>query len=258
RGSSTYWPRGSPAGTGRGRSPRGLSPGSPHGLPRPAARGGRSAARPPRAGCALRGRPSPGPRPPPPGRACSPAAPAPPRAPRPRLRVFSGADRAAVRAALAAGRESDAGPARLVIVAGDDDEYAARARQALAVLEATAPWPVPTPGIVFRDRPLEGELAFVFAGPAGAYRGMGRDLLLALPELSDAVAGRFASIEEATGWVYRGAEDPTPTEMLWGASLMCQVHAELARSVLGLRPQAAIGFCSGETNALFALGAWSD
>jgi len=177
---------------------------------------------------------------------------------RPRLHVFSGPDRRAVLDAARAGRESDEGAARLVVVAASDEERAERCALGLRLLEEKAPTALP-PGIAFHDQPVEGELAFVFTGPAGAYRGMGRDLLLALPELLGPVSERFRGVDEAAGWIYRarGAE-PAPADKLWGASLLCQVHATLSRSVLGLRPQAAIGMCSGETNALFALGAWTD
>src|SRR6185369_11034477 len=49
-----------------------------------------------------------------------------------------------------------------------------------------------------------------------------------------------------------------PADKLWGSSFLIQVHAELTRGMLGMKPSAAIGYCSGETNALFALGAWDD
>jgi PfaB family protein len=115
-------------------------------------------------------------------------------------------------------------------------------------------------GIHFGQGPLEGEVACVFGGPAGAYPGMARDLLLARPEMVDAVHARMRSLREAAGWVYErdGSVTASPEEKLWGSSLLIQVHAELTLRALRIRPHASIGYCSGETNALFALGSWSD
>lgn len=177
--------------------------------------------------------------------------------PVPRLYAFSGPDRETVGRALASRSESLDGPARLVIVAGSEDERRDRfemARLALASADEVA-----GEGLHFRERPLEGELAFVFTGPAGAFRGMGRELLLAAPSLADGLGSRFAGLAEAASWVYGRAEgEPAAVEKLWGASFLCQIHAELSLRRLGLTPPAVLGFCSGETNALFALGAWSD
>lgn len=97
----------------------------------------------------------------------------------PRLRCYSGPDRAAVIDALRSGREGlgEESPGRLVLVATEGSIESVRAR-ALAHLETGAP---AGPGIHFRERPLSGEVAFVFAGAGAAYRGMGRDLLERLP-----------------------------------------------------------------------------
>src|SRR5262249_59036107 len=90
-------------------------------------------------------------------------------------------------------------------------------------------------------------------------RGRGRELVLAFPELVDRLAARWTSVGRSAGWILDGAvTDPEPAQKLWGSSFLCQLHAEVSRGLLGLTPQAAIGFCSGETNALYALGAWSD
>lgn len=103
-----------------------------------------------------------------------------------------------------------------------------------------------------------GQLAYVFTGPAGAYPGMGRELLLHVPDLIDGVAEQFQTMEDAVGWIYQPGVDRNrpPVDKLWGSSFLCQVHAQWTRKVLKLEPDAAIGFCSGETNAAFALGAW--
>ena len=174
-----------------------------------------------------------------------------------RLHVFSGANQAAVLASLAAGRESSEGPARLVLVAADDAELKARGEQARRWLEGGGPMPE---GVAFRGTPLVGQMAFVFTGAAAAYPGMGRELALALPQQVAAVASRCSELKSATDWLYGpGDGNPKhPLDQLWGSSFICQLHAEVTQRVLGLKPDATIGYSSGESNALFAMGAWND
>jgi acyl transferase domain-containing protein/3-hydroxymyristoyl/3-hydroxydecanoyl-(acyl carrier protein) dehydratase len=177
----------------------------------------------------------------------------------PRVHVFSGRDAGEILASADAARESLSGPARLAVVAAHPDELREQLAKARARLAHGENQPWSADGLAFRPQPVAGELAFVFAAPAGAYRGMGRELLLAFPELVDRLAPRFRSMARTAGWIYEpGAAEVEPAAKLWGSSFLCQVHAEWTRAALGLRPSAAIGLCSGETNALFALGAWSD
>ena len=179
----------------------------------------------------------------------------------PQLHVYRGADEAEVLAKLAAGRcddasKSEAWPACLVIVADDAETLAARSARAVAHLEQGAP---PGQGVHFRNAPAAGDLAFVFTSAGSSYPGMGRELIGAVPELADRLAARFSGLPEAMGWVYADAADQADNEQrLWGASCLAQIHAELTQHWLGLRPDAAIGYSSGESNSLFALGAWTD
>jgi acyl transferase domain-containing protein/3-hydroxymyristoyl/3-hydroxydecanoyl-(acyl carrier protein) dehydratase/1-acyl-sn-glycerol-3-phosphate acyltransferase len=173
----------------------------------------------------------------------------------PRLRCYAGADRASVLEALQADREGTDGPARLVLVSRDGSFEDLRAR-ALAHLVSGAP---AGSGVHFRERPVEGRLAFVFTGAGAAYRGMGRDLLERLPHLADALATRSRALPRALAWSFAQDDlEPTVLEQLWGASALCQMHVELSRGILGLRPDAWLGYSSGETNALLASGVWSD
>ena len=174
-----------------------------------------------------------------------------------KLHVFSGANKAGALAALAAGTESNSGPARLVLVAADELELNARADQARRWLEGGGPIPE---GVAFREAPITGQTAFVFTGAAAAYAGMGRELALAFPKQVAAVAGRCTELKFATDWLYGpGDGNPKhPLDQLWGSSFVCQLHAEISQRVLGLTPSATIGYSSGESNALFAMGAWND
>ena len=185
----------------------------------------------------------------------------------PRIHLYRGADRAEVLARLTAGQAETPeapgkGAARLVLVARTDDELAGRREAARRLLSGDgdlAPGPATPRGVYFREAPLAGELAFVFTGAGAAYRGMGRQLLLALPQLLDRLRCRMADTHGAAGWVYRQTDaPPDPLQQLWGSSFLSQVHSELSRGLLGLEPAAVIGYSSGESNALMAMGAWND
>ncbi len=176
--------------------------------------------------------------------------------PAPALHVFSGRDRAEVLRALAEGRRSSDGPARLCLVAGTEAELATRSDLAKRALEKGGPLPE---GIAYRDAPMGGDLAFVFTGAAASYQGMGRELALALPAQLARLGERFTSLPGATSWIF-GPTAPPPhaLDQLWASAFLCQLHAEISRGLLGLTPRATIGYSSGESNALFAMGVWTD
>ena len=175
--------------------------------------------------------------------------------PQPRLHLYAGADRAAVIDALRADRPGGEGPARAVLVACGDELAEVRQR-ALAHLVDGAP---AGQSVHFRERPIGGELAFCFAGAGASYRGMGRELLLALPHLLQRLAARSTRLCEVLDWSFdEAAPPPAALQQLWGASGLSQAHAEFSTGVLGLKPDAWLGYSSGETNALVASGAWRD
>ncbi len=181
------------------------------------------------------------------------------RAPRhrrpPRIHTWAAADRAALLAAVRAGEPGGQGPARLAIVA-DDAQFADRTARAIAHLRDGGP---AGPGVHVRMAPVAGQVAWVFAGAGAAYRGMGRDVLAALPGLGAVVRQSSARLLPGLGRFWGAGEGPgTTLEQLWGSSALCQLHAALSRDVLGLRPDAALGYSSGETNALLATGVWRD
>ncbi|MBK9655585.1 MAG: hypothetical protein IPO66_08940 [Rhodanobacteraceae bacterium] len=131
--------------------------------------------------------------------------------PLPRLQVYAGADKAAVIAALESSAANGSGfrrdavhqadtphPARLVLVATDADFDSVRLR-ALAHLRDGAPAGT---AVHFREQPIAGELAFVFAGAGASYRGMGRELLEQLPQLLDGLAQRSQRLVTALEWSF--------------------------------------------------------
>ncbi len=104
-----------------------------------------------------------------------------------------------------------------------------------------------------------GQLAQVFPGAAAAYQGAGRRLTLGFPALVQALRERFQGVPGATAWLYSQdlSEEPTPLDKLLASSFLSQVHSEFSKAFL---PDfdAAIGYSSGETNALLATGVWRD
>ncbi|MER5553625.1 beta-ketoacyl synthase N-terminal-like domain-containing protein [Streptomyces sp. NPDC002793] len=169
--------------------------------------------------------------------------------PGPRLHVYSGRDRQEVLAALESGTESGEGPARLAFVSDGDPRTRRDAARRWLVGDGIKP-----AGAAYRAAPVGGETAFVFTNGSAAYPGMGREVQLALPSLGDAVAAAHGN---AAG---RQAPDAARTvlDRIWGAARLAAIHVELTRGLLGLRPDAAIGYSSGESAALVALGAWRD
>ncbi len=188
----------------------------------------------------------------------------------PQIVTFAANDLDQLIEAVERGEGPQQGLYRLAIVAAPD-ELSSRMLQAQSYLRGVVdhapvgardrlkPAPTVRPeGVFFRVKPVTGDLAFVYTGAMGAYRGMGRDLLLAFPQLSHQVSDRCRDINRYAGWIYRGdpADVPTDFERLSGSSFLCQVHHEWTTTILGLQPQAAIGLSSGETNSMYAFGAW--
>jgi acyl transferase domain-containing protein/3-hydroxymyristoyl/3-hydroxydecanoyl-(acyl carrier protein) dehydratase len=196
--------------------------------------------------------------------------------PVPRLHLFSGSDRQEALGRLQKNEQSDdAGPARLAIVAASEEEFSAKRDQALRLLAEDGDnfaQIALLKGVYYADKAVRGQMAFTFPSSAGAYRGMGRELLLAFPELLDIFLTRVrraGSVREAAQWIYDPAHSSSGLpgseedgisvfDKLKGALFLAQMHGALSQEVLGLRPDACIGFSAGETAALFAVGAWSE
>lgn len=170
--------------------------------------------------------------------------------------VFSGRDRSGVLEAVEEGRESRGGPARLVIVASDG-QLPERAQQARRWLLGQVPKPR---WAAYRDEPLSGRIAAVYPGGAAAYVGMGRELAqIVFPELVADLVRRCPQILDVAGWVNDGGQRPSDTiSCVWGAAYFAHLHTAITRDILGIGFEAALGYSSGESTALTALGAWQD
>jgi acyl transferase domain-containing protein/3-hydroxymyristoyl/3-hydroxydecanoyl-(acyl carrier protein) dehydratase len=175
--------------------------------------------------------------------------------PAPRLRLYCGADRAAVLEALAAGRESASGPARLAIIDNGPEDLPGRAEAARSWLAHEGPRP---DAVAYRDAPLGGEIAFVFTNGSAAFPGMGAELALAFPDLADAFEASHARLRPRAGEAQAALSTPGVIGRILGAAVLCAFHAEITRGLLRIQPDAAIGYSSGESAALVALGAWTD
>ncbi|HRA66936.1 MAG TPA: beta-ketoacyl synthase N-terminal-like domain-containing protein, partial [Caldilinea sp.] len=189
------------------------------------------------------------------------------------LHVFSGADAATVAEALERNEESNTDPARLVIVVHGDATLEQQRATARAALARVAPRPSPlapaqlalrpspiAKGIYWSPAPMTSAVGFVFTPAAAAYQGMGRELLFALPSLGDQVLGKFPCLARTQDWLATVPRPVTgdPFQILQGCALLSQLHATLTQDWLSLKPDAVLGVSSGETNSMFATGAWHD
>ncbi len=94
------------------------------------------------------------------------------------LHVYSGANRDEVVENLRRGRESNVGPARLVVVS-PPEELPRRLDEADLMLRTGRTF---SRGIYYFDTPLDGDVAWVFPGLYSSYRGVGSDWLVAVPD----------------------------------------------------------------------------
>ncbi|MEV0681819.1 hypothetical protein AB0I60_35400 [Actinosynnema sp. NPDC050436] len=173
------------------------------------------------------------------------------------LRVFSGADRAGVVASVQAGRPSDLGPARLVVWSTEGRPLHEVEAAACRWLAGTGPKPRTA---VYRHGPLAGEVAFVFGNGAAAYPGMGAELLTALPGPVADVERVFGPVRGLLTPAAESGDDPMPAALrqIWGAGTLAGVHREVTGTVLGIRPDAVIGYSSGEMVAMAVMRVWRD
>ena len=173
------------------------------------------------------------------------------------LHVFSGADLDEVLASARETKEADTGPARLVVCAAGPQALAAKVEAAAAWLTGRGVRPE---GVAFRERPVTGEVSFVYTNGSACYPRMGGEFLLAFPSVVAELEQRCGSLRDLVGWAYTGAGDAPPhvLNQIWGASFLGQAHTEVTRGLLGIEPSAVIGYSSGESGSLVAMGAWPD
>lgn len=179
---------------------------------------------------------------------------------RPELHGFAAADRAGLARALEENISGGDGPCRLAFACAPGTAEIRR-RAVLAALRA-GQWRAGRvlDGAVWREQPVAGEVAFVFTGAAASYPAAQRELALAWPELVAATARLTPRAGHWCAPIFGGdlEQARTPFAQLCGSAYSCQLHAVFSREVLGLQPAAVLGLSSGETNSLYAIGAWAD
>jgi 3-hydroxymyristoyl/3-hydroxydecanoyl-(acyl carrier protein) dehydratase len=180
----------------------------------------------------------------------------------PEIHIYSGKNRVNVENNLKAGNESDEGPARLVLVSKNETELDDLRHRAAYLLENEHRNNLSfEQGIYYCEAPLQGETAFVFTGPANDYATMGRDVFLAFPELLKEVIKKLhLPPKKVEKWIKGScaSDEPLPAEIMSRSSFLAIFQAFISQERLNLCPNAAIGYSSGESSSLFAMGAWQD
>lgn len=112
--------------------------------------------------------------------------------------------------------------------------------------------------VVFRKQPLNGDMAFVYTGGATTYGRMGKDLLLGFPELINSEMDH--DLQGTIRWLYQSSSSKfsSPFHLSLASGFLSLLHSSFSLGHLKLKPHAAIGFCNGESFALFAHGVWHD
>ncbi len=107
---------------------------------------------------------------------------------------------------------------------------------------------------------LPGKTASMFTGAASPYVGMGRDLLLAFPEIVAAtpVVAHSALSEIRHAFIPNFSFFDNAFKQLTAAYAISQLHVTFLRHVLDFTPQMTFGMSSGETNSIMAYGVWED
>jgi len=145
---------------------------------------------------------------------------------------------------------------RLAVAAHDEAAGLKRKNAALAQL-AKGEKPA-GPGVYFGDAAIGGKLAFVFPGLGSVYPEALGNMRTAFPDVANRLYTRYG-----TDLLHRTSDYLSGSNMELGiegqalaTSFVALFNHELARVVLGLRPDASLGMSMGEMTMLTALGAW--
>jgi PfaB family protein len=179
---------------------------------------------------------------------------------KPQIYIYSGKNREEVLHSLSVNKMSDAGSARLTIVADSEQEWQQRRDIALDWLTKNPTTELLPEGIYYQDKPISGEMAFVFTGATTTYMGMGHELLINFPELLTDLASEVNALQPIVDLLYARKEKNSLSmfDELKTYCFLSQIHARFSQNILRLKPDACIGYCSGESNALVAMKAWRD
>lgn len=156
-------------------------------------------------------------------------------------------------------------PRALSLVARTPAELAPLCRALAEELSAGGPLTPRAEGrVMFTEEPLGpgGDVAFVFPGSGSQFVGMGRKLLLEVPEVAQAQESAHAHLRSQLQADLCWATDAQTLGADAQGLILAQVTlGTLASDVVrrfGVEPHAVIGYSLGETAGLFSLGAWQD
>ena len=174
--------------------------------------------------------------------------------PAPVLETYAAESVPALVEALTARQQGETGGHRLALCAGDSAALDTLREKCLSALKA-GKHPAGD-GIFYGNGSPEGDLAFVFTGAATAYPGVGQGMFAAFPELGPILTKRFSTAQDVARLL---ARDHTPEfDQPRTMTLISQAQHIMLTELLGLAPTVAMGLSSGETNSLFAFGAWQN
>ncbi len=170
------------------------------------------------------------------------------------VHLFGGRDRREVAEAVRDGHLDGAGPCRLVVVERPGDTTAERGEAAFKWLAGQGERP---PAVAFRERPAGGEVAFVYPNGSACYPRMGRALMLAFPDLVDEIRQGCGDLTRLAEPVLAG-RPADPVRKNLASTLLADLHTRLTRDLLAIRPDAMLGYSSGEGTGAMALRIWHD
>lgn len=108
--------------------------------------------------------------------------------------------------------------------------------------------------------PLKGELALVYPGAGNHYKGLGRNLGLAFPDVVSVLENeteRPRDVFQAELFWEPNKKTPSVREGILAQAVFA-ILATRVLAKLGLKPDAALGYSLGEATALVANGFWRD
>lgn len=153
------------------------------------------------------------------------------------------------------------GPAVVVLVATDIEHLSSQLAEAETCV-ATNARPT-TVGLFFEPNPLyhSGRLAFVFPGSGNHYAGMTRQLSLRAAALLNRADDNNDHLLDQFGdgvfWQNDALDENDHRRLIFG-HVWAGIFVHDIFRLIGIRPDAIIGYSLGETAGLFATGAWSD
>lgn len=184
----------------------------------------------------------------------------------PKLYCYSGKDRVSLLKLLESGENNDDLNLahKLAILVDDVDSLSNKKQQAITLLKK-----LPedfsgriASGMFYSSQLIAGKVGFTFPSSAGAYQGMGVELIDAFPKVMASIESKLEdnqALQPVLQWLRAERESDNLVFDKLKASLFLSIfHGELSQSVSGIQADGYIGFSAGETAALFVSGVWRD